>query len=367
MGLNPYSDAYSPSRELYKTNSSRSRDPLKNTNKLVTNAGIAREAYFQSFNGKPNQNFWSAMQTRYSGNAPFAVDEASQLWSTSLASKGMISTWKRTREQSTDDFVASKLTPGDYLRTKVRHGFAFHYNPTTVDMNYGLMGDIDPTTYTSGLEAFNDLSAGLGTSTIQLNLVVNRLHDMQYFNKVTGRIDPKYAATSFSGRRPDTREQKDIWTKGTMYDIEFLLRTIVGFEVNSLLGRNASWDNKTADIGFLTGMPVELHLGKSLRYLGRIENLSIKHILFTERMVPTFSQVNMTFTRIPDFAGNSDFYTVQGDIDKAKTNSNRKMPTEFEVSPDNFSGVRVSGIPTDYPENETYQEEYDRLFKEFNN
>ena len=322
MAGNAYTDrnAARQGNALRRAVDSRSRDPLKTVSKLVTNAGIAREAYFQSFGGGSvaKKNFWTAMQTEYSSNAPFAVDEASQLWSSSLASKGMISTWSRTKQISTDDFVAKKTTAGVYLDEKVKYGFAFHYNPTTVSMQYGMMPDVDPTMYTSGLEAFNDLSAGLGYSTVTFNLVVNRLHDMQYFDSTTGRINPKFGSGSFAGRRPDSREQKDIWNKGTMYDIEFLLRTIVGFQFDSLLGRNSSWDNKTSDIGFLSGIPVELHLGKSLRYTGRIESLSINHVLFTERMVPTFSEVAITFTRIPDFAGNELLSPVEGDIDPAK-------------------------------------------------
>jgi hypothetical protein len=325
MAGNPYSDSASArsSRALKKAVTARNSDPLKTTNKLVTNAGIAREAYFQSFGGGSvaKKNFWTAMQTKYSSNAPFAVDEASQLWSGSLANKGVISTWSRNKQISTDDYVAKKTTTGTYLNDKIRYGFAFHYNPTTVNMQYGMMPDIDPTMYTSGLEGFNDLSGGLGYSTVTFNLVINRLHDMQYFNPTTGLIDPKFGSGSFAGRKPDTREQKDIWNKGTMYDIEFLLRTIVGFGINSTLGRNASWDNITSDIGYLSGIPVEMHLGKSLRYTGRIENLSINHVLFNEKMIPTFSEVAITFTRIPDFTGNDILYSAEGDIDAAKTDA----------------------------------------------
>jgi hypothetical protein len=350
MAGNPYTDSETNrfnnlrSAGLQKAITSRSRDPLKTTNKLVTNAGIAREAYFQSFGGGSvaKKNFWTAIQAKYSSNAPFAVDEASQLWSGSLANKGVISTWSRTKQISTDDYVAKKTTPGTYLNNKIRYGFAFHYNPTTVNMQYGMMPDIDPTMYTSGLESFNDLSGGLGYSTVTFNLVINRLHDMQYFNPTTGLIDPKFGSGSFAGRKPDTREQKDIWNKGTMYDIEFLLRTIVGFGINSTLGRNASWDNITSDIGYLSGIPVELHLGKGLRYTGRIENLSINHVLFTERMIPTFSEVSITFTRIPDFTGNDLLYSAEGDLDASKTTA--KPTTTSRRS--GTTGNAITGNPS---------------------
>jgi hypothetical protein len=323
---NPYSARANSAkrRELSQASRRLSKNPLTTLKRLVTNAGIAREAYFQSFGGGflAKKNFWTAIQAKYSSNAPFAVDEASQLWSSSLANKGMISTWALTKQFTTEDYTASGQKAGNFLADKVRYGFSFHYNPTTVGMSYGFMPGVDPTMYTSGLEGFNDLSGGLGNSTVTFNLVINRLHDMQYFDPKTGYIESKYGAGSFAGRKPDRAEQRDIWNKGTMYDIEFLLRAIVGFTIDSSLGRNTFWDKKTADIGFLTGLPVELHLGKSLRYIGRIENLNINHVLFTERMVPTFSEVTITVQRIPDYAGNTLLYPVDGDIDKAATTNN---------------------------------------------
>lgn len=325
MPTNPYTDRTSArqNRNLNRAIQSRASDPLKTVSKIVTNAGIAREAYFQSFGGGSlaKKNFWTAMQTRYTGNAPYAVDEAAQLWSGSLANKGMIATWRQLKQVNKDDYVASQMSAGTYLEQKVKYGFSFHYNPTSVAMQYGMMPNIDPTMYTSGLEAFTDLSAGLGYSTVNFNLVINRLHDMQYFNPATGLIDSKYGSGNFAGRKPDKREQKDIWEKGTMYDIEFLLRTIVGFQMDSALGRNTYWDKKTADVGYLTGVPVELHLGKSLRYVGRIESLSINHVLFTERMVPTFSEVAISLTRIPDFAGNSLLYPTDSNGPETKDDS----------------------------------------------
>jgi hypothetical protein len=82
--------------------------------------------------------------------------------------------------------------------------------------------------------------------------------------------------------------------------MEFLFRTLLGYQFESSLGRGMSWDKKTADLGWLGGKPVELHLGKSLRYLGRVIHVQINHVLFTERMVPMFSEVGITFQRIPD-------------------------------------------------------------------
>jgi hypothetical protein len=81
-----------------------------------------------------------------------------------------------------------------------------------------------------------------------------------------------------------------------MYDIEYLLRTLMGTTMSSYLrGEN------TADMGWLPAIPVELHLGKSLRYLGTINNINLNHIIFDERMVPLFTTVDIGFARLPDY------------------------------------------------------------------
>jgi hypothetical protein len=82
-----------------------------------------------------------------------------------------------------------------------------------------------------------------------------------------------------------------------MYDLEFLFKAVngeMGGYTSPLRG------TKTADVGWLNGMAVEMHLGRKLRYLARIINVSVKHILFTENMVPTLSIVSISAHRFHD-------------------------------------------------------------------
>ena len=58
---------------------------------------------------------------------------------------------------------------------------------------------------------------------------------------------------------------------------------------------------KTADLGWVGAMPVELHLGPGLRYWGTLAGLTVNHVLFNERMVPMFSTVRIDFNRLPDY------------------------------------------------------------------
>jgi hypothetical protein len=93
---------------------------------------------------------------------------------------------------------------------------------------------------------------------------------------------------------------------GTMYDFEFLLRTIMGYTMKSSLRDYSFFEDKgTADMGFLGARPVELHLGKNMRYLGYITNINLEHVIFDNRMVPLFSNVSIAFSRLPDYQGSN--------------------------------------------------------------
>ena len=81
-----------------------------------------------------------------------------------------------------------------------------------------------------------------------------------------------------------------------MYDLEFLFRAVHSGSndyVSALRG-------KTSDIGWIAGIAVECHLGKNLRFLGRIDGLSVNHFQFNERMVPTLTTVGITVSRFYD-------------------------------------------------------------------
>lgn len=293
---------------------------VRDAAQMIVNAGIAKEAYFRNFAANTNPfryvggtsgvarsdsyGLWDLMGLDNGGNIPSAAYDASDLWSTSRVSKGMFATSSFVTDTNYNERGAGNLSFTQRLAQFERYGFNFHYNPTTIQMAYGGVPDFDVTQFTSGQEAFNLFGTGATNSTISFNLVLNRVHDMKYLSAGSGLLKSGLDASRvFAGRAPEPKEQREIYNKGTMYDLEFLLRTVMGVPIESFLTeRNTLWDGKTADIGFLTGIPVEVHLGKSLRYLVRLENMSLNHILFTERMVPMFTEVQITLSRIPDYA-----------------------------------------------------------------
>ena len=89
---------------------------------------------------------------------------------------------------------------------------------------------------------------------------------------------------------------KEIYEKGTMYDLEYLFKTING--------PAATFTNKygiqTADRSYMRLAILELHLGNSMRYRGRITDLEVNHTIFNSRMIPLFSTVRISLARIND-------------------------------------------------------------------
>jgi hypothetical protein len=272
------------------------------------NVGSVTEAYFSP------RTSWKTVFDKFGAsgtNTPVTVGQASQLWETSKTNKGMIQLWTQQIQNGNTPILSTPGTsaPGspqanDINQTLGPRGFQFHYNPASVDMQYSGMAGVDANFEASGLDKFNMLGVPAGTtSTISFSILVNRVFDLQHYNPDTGLLIASEANSPYSPRHPKPWEQLDIYNRGTMYDVEALLRVLVGWTIKPYMGARASAeDNETADMGFLIGRPIELHLGKSLRYVGYIGSISVDHGLFDERMVPLFTNIRFAFNRIPDYA-----------------------------------------------------------------
>ena len=185
---------------------------------------------------------------------------------------------------------------------KVPYGFRFHYNPQSIDQTIGTLQGISPELMMSGKDQANMITAPTQSSTISFQLYLNRIEDMNALANVVhvGRSEPLITDADSKNYYPEVVTQADrelIKDFGTMYDLEFLFKA-----VNGEMGGYTSPMRlvKTADVGWLNGMAVEMHLGRKLRYLARIINISVKHILFTENMVPTLSVVTISAHRFHD-------------------------------------------------------------------
>jgi hypothetical protein len=261
------------------------------------NVGCVSEAYFSpkaSFNNLLYQGASGSVQDK-----PVTITTSSQLWSAAGKNKGMISLFIPPNPDTTMDAITpaegSNLKPSQWEQ----YAFQFHYNPTSVSMTYSGTPAIDiALSASSGGDPFNLLGEQGSQSVIDFDLVLNRVADFKYYN-TDGTIKSQYKNKGiYSPRMPKSiAEEKEIYNKGTMYDVEYLLSAVIGFKSDTSLR------GTTADLGWLTGRPVKLSLGKSLKYVGTIDGFGVNHTMFDVRMVPIFSTVRISFKRIPDFTG----------------------------------------------------------------
>jgi hypothetical protein len=251
---------------------------------LNYNASAVKDAYFSS------SPFFNA-EMNFKGNQPVAIAKAANLWQGSKGSKGMIVTSASTLKAWNSGAARPQ---GAKVGDNLNYGFQFQYNPGTVSMNYYTAPNIDVGLQTSGQDLFNLAGVAGSQGSINFDIIINRVMDFRNFSS-TGQ--PKANAKDNYSKPPQTiGEWRELWNKGTMYDVEYLLRTIMGFTLDSYLR-----GTKTSDMGWLPATPVELHLGHKLRYWGTINSLDLKHVIFDERMVPLFTTVSISFARLPDY------------------------------------------------------------------
>jgi hypothetical protein len=243
-------------------------------------------------------------------NSPTAINDARQLWGQSVGSKGMIQTYFNPNG-FVNEYGSTSNFPSNALVQK--YGFQFLYNPTVVNLDYMGIQRTDIALQMAGMDKANYIPASGEVGGMSFDIIINRMEDMKFYDS-DGRLTSEAKALGpfgpYTNRLPyDDKTGKDaglfdeqaaIYNKGTMYDMEYLLRTLMGFTMKSEL-RN----EETADMGLFSRRQVELHLGPKLRYRGFVNGLNVRHVLFNERMVPIFTTVSVTFNRYPDYPFNT--------------------------------------------------------------
>lgn len=191
--------------------------------------------------------------------------------------------------------AAWKFKTGIYKEDSTMYGFKFLYNPTEVNMGWGMLEGVDPNVIRSGAAGNLAPISGVGLSTIDFTLLLNRIGDMDFLdeNGLAPGEDNPYSGVNTLSRVEDL---KTIYKKGTMYDLEYLFRVING--PNAI--HQTILNGKSADWGFLIGSQIELFLGDGLRYLVRLNGINVSHTIFNDRMVPVLSQVSLSCGRYND-------------------------------------------------------------------
>lgn len=290
---------------------------------VITNVGSVREAYFTartksedvanairkvvSADGKQTTVYGRGANDKVGTNAPSAITDAAELWLKAAGSKGMIQTYFPPNGFDDTNTDSSQAFDKSYDLNK--YGFQFMYNPTTISMDYFSTQNVDVAFQMSGAEKFNYVPQSGNSGAITFQILINRIFDMQYYvgdsngrGSLVSGAEKLYfprapLGSNYKSLNKELFDEQDaIYNKGTMYDIEYLLRTILGFKMKSALRREY-----TADMGFFSRKMVDLHLGPRMRYRGYVNSLHIDHAMFDERMVPTLSRVSITFNRFPDY------------------------------------------------------------------
>lgn len=248
-------------------------------------------------------------------NTPSAVKNASELWSSAIGSKGMFQTYFPVNGWTGTNTDAASAFPKENAIKK--YGFQFLYNPGTITMDYMGVQQTDVAYQMSGNDKVNYIPAQGNSGSISFDIMLNRMYDMQYYNEDGSLTQSAIDANVYAPRNPYGpegvtthklfNEQQAIYNKGTMYDMEYLLRTLLGYTMKSSLRHEM-----TADMGLFSRRPVELHLGPKMRYRGYVNGVGVRHIMFNERMVPILSTVHISFNRYPDYPEAGSDWSING-------------------------------------------------------
>jgi len=253
------------------------------------NAPLVKSAYFNSVSGIASSLQGKGVGEKYIDQGSF--DDALKAWKNGQGGRGTIQMDRKARTA-----ILEAQGKGTGIDDKKMYGFKFLYNPKDVAMAWGIMDQMDPEFVASGQDAFSAISAGLMASTVSITIILNRIEDDNYLDN-----NGNYLHTNPYPIAVPLADRKDIWEKGTMYDLEYLFKTLNGPRATFTSPLNGS----TSDRGWLRPSVVELHLGARMRYRVRVQNLQVAHTIFNERMVPIFSSVKLDLGRFNDGPGHS--------------------------------------------------------------
>jgi hypothetical protein len=227
------------------------------------------------------------------------VNALSDAFKTPNGNRGVIQMYSLTAANLKKRFKDNSFATKD---TKP-YGFRFHYNPTSISVTYGSMDKMSPELMRDEMQVFNPVTP-INVGGVSFELYLNRIDDLSFIKpNGTLSLDGKtFGSTDIYPEEVLPAELKNIYRRGTMYDLEYLFRALHSGQqdYNSILR------GKTSDIGWIARVPVEVHLGDGLRYLISINSISVNHVLFNDRMVPMLSIVTISGSRFFDMPNPSN-------------------------------------------------------------
>ena len=191
-------------------------------------------------------------------------------------------------------------------------GFKFMYNPTSINYSVPMNTAIDWT-----LSTQDPANLIAGNISVNFTLYLNRIADMTELMPLKGA--PQMYSKNYP-RMLSKQEVEGILLRGTEYDLEYLYRAVNGnrdMKGNSLL----TYNGESADKGYITGVPLWFVLHDNMRYYGSLQNISVDHVVFTDKMVPMLSVVNISFLRYPSGAAVDEFLKAKNKEDATANNA----------------------------------------------
>lgn len=209
----------------------------------------------------------------------------------------------------------------------VRYGFRFMYNPSVLTFGIGMTRGVNTSYLLSGKATAYPSGVSATGSSIGLSFPISRIDDLALMKPITGQsawdlmnkpvnwtsdlttdeMIAMYGRGSFGSnitipnintdtvKSQVTKSDLDgIAARGTMYDIDFLLRTVLGRQWLTF------YRGYTADVGLAFSIPLVLYLSATMIYRVRLTSIGFTHKMFTPDMIPTFTEVTLGFERIPD-------------------------------------------------------------------
>ena len=183
-------------------------------------------------------------------------------------------------------------------------GFQFLWNPDGISINTDVNMSVTPNVN----DMFSTVSQAYPTmQSISVSVMLDRTNDFACFRGM--KNSSGYSETELAemmgfypnayGVMPNPgAEIKELLLRGTMYDLEYLYRSINGNPPSTNF-----MSKETADMGFLTPSQIAFQLGpdkNSIAYLGYINSLQVQHMTFTEEMIPIRTQVTMSISVLTD-------------------------------------------------------------------
>lgn len=173
---------------------------------------------------------------------------------------------------------------------KTKYGFRFHFNPTGLGESYARPMDIDYMAFIQTLSQMKTppLTVNSGAS-FGLELLLARWDDMVLLSNKNYK--DLYPAGSITDAQRDA-----ILARGTMADIEYIFRMCNGDPFDT-------WHGKTSNWGTLLNTACIVSVGDSKgarKMRGVLNNASWVHQQFAPGMVPVYTQLSLSFSRLPD-------------------------------------------------------------------